>query len=143
MKKFSSINENINTKRVEPISLTYFDLFPLLRGLESERPGIKDRVWEFLCDERDAAFKPYNGRIMNINLFYYGVGEEYPVKGYLSKYPDEVERSKKVFPQAFQDYLQVGSGDKKAIELRKDFNLIWSTYEDVCPNPDMAVITRW
>lgn len=141
MKKFTESLESI--KKVNPLKLTYFDLFPLLDGLEVERPGIKDRIWKFLCDEEDSAWKPYNGRIMNINLFYYGVGNEYPTK-YLDKYPNEVERSKKIHPNAFKDYLQKGSGDKDMIDIRLDLNLIWSVYEEYIDNIEQfPVITRW
>jgi hypothetical protein len=66
MKRFTESLSNIN--KVSPKDLVYFDLFSLLRGLESERPGIKDRVWDWMCDEPDSSFSPYNGRISTINL---------------------------------------------------------------------------
>lgn len=120
MKKFTeSINNITKTKKEE---LIYFDLFPLLRGLESERPGIKDRIWGWMRDEWDVAFKPYNGRISFINLYYYGIGDEYPTK-YLEEYPDEIDTSKSNHPEAFKD------GTKES-ELRKDLNLIMSVYQD-------------
>lgn len=120
MKKFTESVSNIS--KVTPKNLVYFDLFPLLKGLEKERPGIKDRVWADMTDEWDVAFKPYNGRLSHINLFYYGIGDEYQSK-YLKKYPDELEHSKKIHPNAFIE----GTNE---YELRLDFNLIWSTYED-------------
>lgn len=121
MRKFTESLNNIKKTKVE--KLVYFDLFPLLKGLEVERPGIKDRVWSWMCETGpyDASFAPYNGRISNINLFYFGLGDEYPTK-HLQKYKDELEHSKITFPESFID------GSKK--ELRLDINLIWSVYED-------------
>ena len=98
MKKFTESVSNIN--KVTPKKLVYFDLFPLLKGLEKERPGIKDRVWEHIKDEWDVAKKPYNGRLSHVNLFYYGIGDEYQSK-YLKKYTDELEHCKKIHPDAF------------------------------------------
>ena len=120
MKKFTESISNIN--KVDPKKLIYFDLFPLLKGLEKERPGIKDRVWKHITDEWDVARKPYNGRLSHINLFYYGIGDEYETK-YLKDYPEELEHCKKIHPNAF-----LAGTDE--YELRLDFNLIWSTYED-------------
>lgn len=117
VKKF---NESKEATLVEPKSIIYFDLFPLLRGLESERPGIKERVWNFLKDEDDIQFQPIKGRILNINLYYFGIGNEYPTE-YLRKYPDDLEHSKKTFP------LSYVKGEE--MELRLDFNLIISKYE--------------
>lgn len=94
MKKFTESLSNID--KVASQKLIYFDLFPLLKGLEKERPGIKDRIWSWLCSEWDVAFKPYNDRIININLFYYGVGEEYTLKN--EYYEEEVKHSKKIHP---------------------------------------------
>jgi len=72
-----------------------------------------------MCDEWDVAFKPYNGRISKINLFCYGIGDEYPTK-YIQEYPDELEHCKKIHPEAFIDeYL-----DPKIKEIRLDLNLI-------------------
>ena len=120
--------------KVRSKTITYFDLFPLLRGLESERPGIKDRIWEWVCDEWDAAFKPYNGRILNINLFYYGVGEEYPLKNKF--YKQNVLHSKNIHPEAFI------AG--KIRNIRLDLNLIWSTYEDEIVDSELfPVITNF
>lgn len=144
MRKFTESLSNIKKTKTE--KLVYFDLFPLLKGLEGERPGIKDRVWKWMCDENeyDIAFKPYNGRISNINLFYFGLGDEYPTK-HLQKYPDELEHSKKTFPASFTD-----ESDWK--ELRLDLNLIWSVYEDDMlesesilgdPIGMFAVLVRW
>lgn len=135
MKKFTE--SLINIKKVQSKSLIYFDLFPLLKGLEIERPGIKDRVWEWMCDEWDVAFKPYNGRIININLFYYGVGDEYDLN-YLKKYPDELEHCKRTHPSAFVD------GPEK--ELRLDLNLILHVYQDDISEDGVesfSVITQW
>lgn len=132
MKKFTESVNNI--KKIEGKKIIFFDLFPLLKGLESERPGIKDRVWKWLCSEWDVAFKPYNGRILNINLFYFGVGEEYTLKN--EYYEEEVNHSKKIHPNAFKD------GEEK--ELRLDLNLIWHVYEDENENPELfSVITQW
>lgn len=144
MKKFSKLNENLNNiKKVEGTTITYFSLFELLDGLESERPGIRDRVWDFLCDEKDSSFKVYNRRIKNMNLFYYGIGDEYPLK-YNHDYPGEVERSKTIHPDAFLNYIKPGSGDKKIQDLRIDFNLIWYVYEDQIEDPEsFPVITKW
>ena len=143
MKKFTESLTNIKKTKTE--RLVYFDLFPLLKGLESERPGIKDRVWKWMCSEKyDSAFMVYNGRISNINLFYFGLGDEYPTK-HLQKYPDEFEHSKKTFPSSFID----GSDDK---ELRLDLNLIWSVYEDDMKDSEsilgdsigmFAVLVQW
>lgn len=119
--KIRKFNEDKSFNLVEPKRLVYFDLFPLLRGLEGIRPGIKERVWKFLCDEKDISFRPIKGRILNINLYYFGIGDEYPTK-YLKEYPDELNHSKKTFPLSYVD------GIKK--ELRLDFNLIISKYED-------------
>jgi hypothetical protein len=107
--------------KVESKTLVYFDLFSLLKGLEEERPGIKDRVWEHMCDDKDHAFKPWNGRISNINLYFYGIGDEYGTD-YTKEYTSDVERCKKMHPEAFVD-------GTKENELRKDLNLIWSIYD--------------
>jgi len=125
-----------NNNKVEAKTIKYFDLFPLLKKLEEQRPGIKDRVWKFLCSEWDVAFKPYNGRILNINLFFYGVGDEYPLKSN-QQYPEEVEHSKNIHPEAF-----VSGTTQEA--LRLDFNLIWYTYEDEIEDVEaFSVITKW
>lgn len=120
MRKFTESLSSIN--KVEGKKLTYYSLFPLLRGLEAERPGIKDRVWEHIKDEWDVTFKPYNGRISNINLFYYGIGDEYETN-YLKKYPEDLERMKPIHPNAFVE----GTTE---YELRLDFNLIIHIYQD-------------
>lgn len=133
--KIKKFNESANFNLVEPKKLVYFDLFPLLRGLESIRPGIKDRVWKFLCDEKDISFSPIKGRILNINLYYFGIGDEYPTK-YLKEYPEDLEHSKKTFPQSYVD------GTEK--ELRLDFNLILSKYEDHIEDMGMfSVMCDW
>lgn len=133
MRKFT---ESLSKIQKQPLEvLNYYKLSPLLKGLESERPGIEDRVWKWMCghppygeysDFKDVAFQPYNGRISFINLFYYGVGDEYPLE-YLKKYPEESERSKKIHPKAFEE-------DSKESELRKDLNLIWYIYESDMDN---------
>ena len=104
----------------------YYNLFRLLDGLESERPGIRERVWVWMCDERDSSFKPYNGRISYMNLFFYGIGDEYPTN-YLKKYPTELEHCRKIHPEALEDS---NHPNEDKINLRKDFNLIWSVYEN-------------
>lgn len=113
-------------KKIKTEKLIYFDLFRLLRGLESERPGIEDRVWKHMCSDDDDSFKPYNGRISYINLFYYGVGDEYELN-YLKNYPSELEHCKKIHPEAFIE-------GNKEYELRKDFNLIQFVYQDELDN---------
>ena len=123
MRKFSKINEGLNVGKVKSETLVYFDLFPLLRGLESERPGIKNRIWKWLCDEWDSSFKVYNGRIKNINLFFYGVGDEYPLK-YNKEYPEEVERSKTIHPNAFVGHMGDGSGSEEEQNRRIDLNMV-------------------
>ena len=125
--------------------MIYFNLFKLLDGLEPERPGIKDRIWNWMKDEFDVTFKPYNGRISFINLFYYGIGDEYTTK-YLSKYPKELEHSKSIHPDAFKDYLYNGSGDPDKIELRLDLNFIISSYDEYINDNNMEsfpVIVKW
>lgn len=114
-------------------TIEYYDLFPLLRELEAERPGIKERIWNFLCDEWDVAFKPYNGRLININLFYYGVGNEYSISGVTD---DEIYDCKNnIHAEAFI------SGSKEE-QLRLDLNLIWKVYEPKDPEC-FSVITQW
>jgi hypothetical protein len=133
MRKFTESISSI--KKVESKKIVYYDLFPLLDGLEGERPGIRKRVWEWLCDEDDAAFKVYNGRIKNINLFYFGIGTEYETE-YSRNYPQEIEHCKKTFTSAFIE------GPEK--ELRLDFNLIISLYENEVPDIEsFPVLTRW
>lgn len=105
---------------ITPKNIRYFDLFPLLDDLESERPGIRKRVYEFLCDERYMQFSIINGRILGINLFFYGIGDEYPTD-YLNKYPNELNHCKKIHPEAFIK-------GTKEYKLRMDFNLIISIY---------------
>ena len=132
MVKIKRINEGIdNIKKVEGKSITYYSLFPLLKGLEVERPGIRDRIWDFLKEERDIQFQPIHGRILGINLFYYGVGDEYPIEDD----PKEIAHCKKIHPQAFI------SGTIEN-QLRLDFNLIWYVYE-VKDLEMFYVITDW
>lgn len=130
-------------------TMKYFDLFPLLRGLESERPGIKDRVWTWMCKEHDfqsggdIAFAPFNGRISNINLFYFGVGDEYELD-YVKEYPEELEHCKKVHPDAFMNYMGPGKGDKEVVDLRLDLNLILHVYQDEIEDMEMfSVLVSW
>lgn len=121
---------------VKPKNLTYFDLFPLLNGLEKIRIGIKNRVFNFLCEYNDIRFKPINGRILNINLYYFGIGDEYETK-YLKQYPQELEYSKKIFPLSYID----GNIEK---ELRLDFNLIISKYDDYIDDIEcFSVMVEW
>lgn len=112
---------NKNIKLIKSENIIYFDLFSLLIGLEPERSGIFDRVWEFIKEEEDIQFMPIKGRISYINLYYFGIGDEYKTK-YLKEYPSDLEHSKKVFKSAFIE--------GKDMELRLDFNLILSLYED-------------
>lgn len=143
MKHLKNFNESLNNiKKIQQETIHYYNLFRLLDGLESERPGIRERIWEWMCDERDSAFKPYNGRISYINLFFYGIGNEYPTN-YLKKYPNELEHCKKIHPDAFED-SDYSNEDK--INLRKDFNLIWSVYESEVDESYMEmfpVIVKW
>lgn len=128
MKKFTESMSNI--KKVETNTLKYFELFPLLDGLEGERPGIRKRVWDWLKGEpdefQDIIHRPINNRILNINLFYFGVGGEYPLK-YIKDYPGEIEHCINIHPENFIE----GSKD---CELRKDLNLIWYVYENDIDN---------
>lgn len=137
MRKFTESLSSI--KKEEGKQIRYYNLFPLLRGLESERPGIKDRVWAHIKDEFDVASKPYNGRISNINLFFYGIGDEYETK-YLSEYPDELEHCKKIHPEAFTE-------GTKEYDLRLDFNLIIHVYQDDFKDfnyiEEFSVLVNW
>jgi hypothetical protein len=126
LKNILEENENYQThmEKVESKTMKYFDLFPLLEGLESERPGIKNRVWEHMNVDPDYAFKPWNGRISTINLYFYGLGEEYPTKAMWSDPNfDYLGTSEDNHPEAFEE-------GTPQYELRLDFNLIWSVYED-------------
>ena len=121
------------SKLIEPQVIKVFSLFPLLKGLESQRPGIRNRMWKHLCDEKqDIQFIAIKSRTLAMNLFYYGVGNHYPLK-YLKDYPEEVEHCKKTFPEATID----GSVEQ---ELQKDFNLIWFTYEKHIDNVEQFYI---
>lgn len=128
MRKFT---ESVKSIKAEKEMLIYYDLFTLLKGLEKERPGIKKRIWEWMCEDHkiDVATAPFNGRISFINLFYYGVGDEYPTNGPDGEPTpeDEIEHSKSVHPKAFKP-------GTKEYELRLDLNLIWSTYQDEIDN---------
>ncbi len=136
IKKFNEGNINNNVIIVKPKELTYFELLPLLKGLESERPGIKKRVWDFLTNENDIQFQPINGRILNINLYFYGIGDEYETE-YLNKYPEELEHCKITHPEAF-----VNRSDE--YELRLDFNLILSIYEKHIDDIEVfSVLINW
>ena len=95
--------------------LRYFELFPLLDYLETKRQGIRDRVWKFLCEDKDVQFAAINNRIMHMNLYFYGVGDEYPIE---SVTKIDINHCKSIHPEAFID-------GTKENELRKDFNLIW------------------
>lgn len=142
MKKFTESLKSI--KKSEKKVLNYYNLFDLLRGLESERPGIKKRVWDWMCTsgQLDSADRPYNGRISYINLFWHGIGDEYPIK-FLDKYPEEIEHSKKTWPSAFEGN---NVSKKEDIELRMDLNLIWYVYEDEMNEDSIeqfAVLVFW
>jgi hypothetical protein len=116
MEKFSNLK---NIKKANPIEIVYFDLFSLLKGLESERPGIKKRVWDWLSDDPDVAFLPYNGRLITMNLYYYGIGDEYDIE---DKEEGAAEYSYSIHPEAFKQ-------GTKEYETRLDLNLIWFTYQ--------------
>lgn len=136
MKKYSEIlNEsNLSLIKSDKKILVYFDLFDMLNKLEVERSGIKDRIWKWL-DDPDIVFKPINNRILNMNLFFYGVGEEYPLKD--EHYEEEVKHSKKIHPNAFI----VGTEE---YEIRLDLNLIWKVYEDDISDPEnFSIMVEW
>lgn len=105
--------------KVKQHDIRYFNLNDLLDALETERSGIRERVRRFLSDEWDIQFQLISGRILGMNLYFYGVGNEYPIHDTDEK---EIEHSKIIHPEAFID----GTPEN---ELRKDFNLIWSTYD--------------
>jgi hypothetical protein len=117
LKKYNESNSNIKKVNPTSISLKYFDINALLDGLESERPGIKTRLKKWISEYHDL-----NNGVKSINLFYYGIGDEYP-NLYLTKYPDELDHCKKIHPEAFKE----GSDEK---DIRIDLNLIWSVYQD-------------
>ena len=118
MRKFTESLNNI--KKINPETITYYKLFPLLDGLEVERPGIRNRIWKWVSDV--PYDKPESGKVFNINLFFYGVGSEYQLN-YLDKYPNELEDSKDRWPEAFEE----GSVE---YELRLDLNLILHAYQE-------------
>lgn len=116
-----------------------------MEELEGERPGIGDRVWDWVRDKDNYDYdnRPYNGRITNINLGYFGIGDEYPLN-YLKKYPEELDSSKKNHPEAFENYMGEGTGDPDKINLRKDLNLILYVYQDDIEDIEtFSIITTW
>ncbi len=122
--------------KIDKQILNYYDLFPMLRALETERKGIKDRIWKWMCKEEayDDEFRPYNGRISYINLYYYGVGEEFKIK---SVTKEDIEHSANIHPEAFV------TGSKEE-SIRLDLNLIWKTYEDELDDIEaFAVLVSW
>lgn len=121
---------------IEPKTLTYFDLFDLLKSLESHRLGIYDRVWNFINSDKDLQFCPINGRLSHMNLYFYGVGNEYNIKGITT---EDIEHSKKIFTNAFIE-------ESTENELRKDFNLIWYICQDHMTNDDIEMfyfMVKW
>jgi len=119
MKHLKKYNESkYSIEKIQPtiISIKYFNIRELLDGLEVERPGIKSRMIEWISENNDL-----NDGFKSINLFYYGIGDEYPNE-YLTKYPDELEHCKKMHPDAFKE-------NSKEKEIRLDLNLIWSVYQ--------------
>ena len=57
---------------------------------------------------------------------------------------EDVLHSKKIHPDAFLDYIQPGSGDKKMQDIRLDLNLIWQVYEDEIDDPEnFSVLVFW
>ncbi len=118
MKKFTESLNNI--KKVEPKTITYYSIMTLLEGLEVERPGITDRVWDWVSDV--PYDKPQKNKLFLINLFFYGVGDEYQLN-YLDKYPNELEDSKDRWSNAFDK----GTSE---YELRLDLNLILHVYQN-------------
>jgi len=98
--------------------IRYFDLNELLEELEVQRPGIEERIKKHLKNW-DIKFDLIRGRLSHMNLFFYGVGEEYPIV-YPEPYSvkEDIENSKENHPEAFI----TGSPEN---ELRIDLNLIW------------------
>jgi len=113
MRKFTESLSSI--KKVEPKTISYYSIMPLLEGLESERPGIKDRVWNWLCNVPYDS--PQRNKVFFLNLFFYGIGDEYKID------LNELENSKRTWPKAFEE----GTFEK---ELRLDLNLIIYVYQD-------------
>jgi hypothetical protein len=116
LKKYNESKSNIEKIQPTIITIKYFNIRELLDGLEVERPGIKSRMIEWISENNDL-----NDGFKSINLFYYGIGDEYPNE-YLIKYPDELEHCKKIHPDAFEE-------NSKEKEIRLDLNLIWSVYQ--------------
>ncbi len=115
-----------NISKIKPtvVTIKYFDINKLLDGLESERPGIKSRMMDWISE-----FSDYNNGVRSINLFYWGIGDEYPNE-YLIKYPDELEHCKKTHSEAFKE-------NSKEMDIRLDLNLIWSVYQDEIEDDDV------
>lgn len=116
-------------------NIRYFNFSDLCEGLELERPGIKQRLRDHLEDDTDIQFRQIKERILHINLFYYGIGDEYPTK-YVKQYENELEHSKKIHPEAFIE------GTLES-EIRKDLNLIWSVYEADDGEVEMFHVYSW
>lgn len=130
MRKFTESLSSI--KKVEQKTISYYSIMPLLNGLETERPGIKDRVWNWVCDV--PYDNPQRNKIFNINLFFYGVGDEYEID-YLKEYPNELEDSKDRWPNAFDE----GTSE---YELRLDLNLIIHVYQHEL-NGELDIKVMW
>jgi hypothetical protein len=126
--------------KIEPITTQFktFKLRELLNELEQESPDITKRIFNFIYEDTDPYFLPQdirglylNGRLYSLNLFYYGVGDEYPIKN-VDK--DEIENSQKVFPESF-----INNSIEK--QMRLDFNLIWSVYQDDIEDIENFLVT--
>lgn len=74
---------------------------------------------DFLKKDQDIQFALINNRLLGMNLYYYGIGDEYPTIDFTN---EELEHSKQIHPEAFV------KGSKEE-SLRLDFNFIWSTYD--------------
>lgn len=115
-------------------NIRYFNFRDLCEGLESERPGIRKRLTNHLDDDNDIQFRMIKERILHINLYFYGVGDEYPIGD--QNIEEEIKHSKKIHPEAFIE------GTLES-EIRKDLNLIWSVYEVDNDEIEMFHVYGW
>ena len=86
-----------NITKAKQENIRYFNFRNMCIGLDTERPGIRQRLKDHLEDDNDIQFQQIKERILHINLFYYDIGEEYPTK-YVEQYKGELEHSKKNLP---------------------------------------------
>ena len=114
-------------------NIRYFNFSDMCKGLDTERPGIKERLSKHL-EDWDFQFQMIKDRLLHINLYFYGVGNEYPIN---DQYVNEaIEYSKKIHPEAFTE------GTLES-EIRKDLNLIWSVYEVDNDEVEMFYVEGW